>query len=368
MTEENNIPPRIYHENDPDGVFALWKEMVQQTADDERAQSALFEEIADPDTTPAQYLDLMLKSLGNPFARVYLTELQKRKLVKLLIPMYRQKGIGKGIVNAFRFLTGIEVEIVDPHASDDDGWSIGVSEVSYSTYVGGERIFTNILNYSEDFDETDWVKSSATVDPDTVTGPNPWAYPADTLDFSAAGCEVSQAQTPTRIADQNFNGSIWLKAASAVTVEAQIRCEDMPTDETTTSLSVTTDWTRFEVHHLTRPDATGKIVFAFGTAAGFSDELYAWGAQLVRDDEKQPYVKTLADGEDNEKVGAWAYHFFIQSPVTLTESQEKDLRMVADFVKAQHQHYNIINPEDLGFIDHWEVGISEISVDTYVHA
>ncbi len=369
MSQESNIPPRIYHLNDPDGIFDLWKRMVDQTADDERAQAVLYQDIIDPDVTPSQYLDLMLKSLGNPFVRVYLTDLQKRKLVKLLIPIYRQKGIGKGIINAFRFLTEIVVEIIDPHANPDDGWSIGESEIGLTTYVGGERIFTNILNYSEDFDQADWVKDTVTVTADSVTGPSPWGYDADTFDMSAAGCEISQTCTPLYISDEDFTGSIWLKAASACTVEAQIRADGNPLDETTTSLSVTTDWQRFEFHHLTRPDAIGDIVFSLKSTAGIVPDVYAWGAQLVRDDEKQPYVsRTLADGGDSEKVGSWAYHFFIQSPVTLTENEETILRMVADFVKPTHTHYSIIDPTDLGFIDHWEVGLSDIGVDTYVHA
>lgn len=365
---EKNLPPRIYHENDPDGIFILWKDMVAQVVDDERAQAILLSSVVDPDLTPEQYLPLMLASLGNPFVSVYLTTAQKRKVVKLLIPMYQQKGIKKGIKNAVRVLTGIEVEIIDPHADADDGWQVGVSEIGYSTYVGGERIYTNELNWSEDFEQADWTLTDATVDDNSTTGPSPWGRDADTFDMSTAGARFEQTVTPLETAGEDFTCSIWLKAASAGTMTIGIVSVDFPSDEGTSDVSVTTDWQRFDLTHTMAEGTTGDVTFFVESAAGFAPDLYAWGAQLVRHDQKQPYVRTTTDGQDSDKVGSWAYHFFIQSPVTLTENQETIIRMIADFVKPAHTHYDIIQPEDLGFIDHWEVGISLVGETTYVHA
>ena len=115
LIPESNIPPRIYHNNDPDGIFALWKTLVDQVSEDEREEAQNFQEIVDPDTCPPDFVDLMLKHLGNPFVGIVLTESQKRKLIKLLIPIYKQKGTGEGIVNATRFLTGLLIDLINPH-------------------------------------------------------------------------------------------------------------------------------------------------------------------------------------------------------------------------------------------------------------
>lgn len=365
--KEKNLPPRIYHTRDPDGVFALWKSMVDFVTTDMRSKIALFQEIVDPDTTPAQYLDIMLASLGNPFKKVFLTETQKRKLVKLLIPMYRQIGTARGIVNAVRFLTGIEVEILDPHADPNVGWQIGVSEIGLSTYAGGERIYCNILKWTEDLDEADWIKTNCTVTPDAVNGPAPWGTDADALDMSTPGAEVRQTVTPLEVGEEEFTGSFWIKATAPGTLQLQLQSPTVTSDEHTEDISVTTSWQRFEIHHQFLPSTTGNVDFAVKAPSGFAGTVYIWGGQVVRDDEVQPYVRALDSVEDCEHVGKWAYHFFIQSPVDLTENEEMIVRMVADFVKPAHTHYTIIQPTDLGFINHWEVGISQVGENTWIH-
>lgn len=67
----------------------------------------------DPDTAPEDFVDAMLDDLGNPF-RFSLTLTQKRKLVKLLRAIYKQKGTDQGIINAIRLFLGLEVTIEVP--------------------------------------------------------------------------------------------------------------------------------------------------------------------------------------------------------------------------------------------------------------
>lgn len=83
-------------------------------------------DIIDPDKAPEVFLDAMLCDLGNPF-EFDLDVLQKRKLVQILVDIYRQKGTGVGIINAIRFFLGIEVEIVSFAA---EGWELGIDELS----------------------------------------------------------------------------------------------------------------------------------------------------------------------------------------------------------------------------------------------
>jgi len=178
---EKNLPPRIYHQNDPDEILILWKDLLGNSSDSFRQAIIDYDQITDPDTAPIDFVELMLAQLGSPFGDFPLTNLQKRKLVKLLIPMYNQKGLGKekGIVKATLFLLGFEVEIVDPHAYPEDGWHVGESEIGLSTYAGGRRLYCNILN---------WTRTRDLL----VTHSTPvslWAAPDNTLRLTTAPLE-----------------------------------------------------------------------------------------------------------------------------------------------------------------------------------
>lgn len=67
-------------------------------------------EIYDPDLAPEAFVDLMLVEQGNPFD-FPMTLIEKRRLVQLLVDIYRSKGTGPGIVNAIRLFMGIEVTL-----------------------------------------------------------------------------------------------------------------------------------------------------------------------------------------------------------------------------------------------------------------
>lgn len=367
---EKNLPPRVYHQNDPDNILNLWKTLASQVSDEFRSFIAAYDELVDPDTAPMAFVELMLRQLGNPFRSYPLTDTQKRKLVKLLIPMYNQKGLGKekGIVTAARFLLGMEVEIIDPHAYPEDGWHVGVSEIGLSTYSGGRRVYCNLLNWTEVFSEADWIKSSVAVTPQAITGPTPWGRDADRLDMSLAGASIYQDASPSITANQPFTGSIWLKADAPGPLTLVIQSVDNPLDLSEEDLAVTGDWQRFVVQNQCFPNATGDVRFLLKSDAGFPGNLYAWGAQMVRsDDPDTPYAPRTDDGDDCDRPGAWAFHFFIQTPRILTDDERDLLYEIADFMKPAHTHYGILEPNDPGFVDHWEVGVSEVGVNTYVH-
>lgn len=369
---EKNIPPLIYHSQDPDGIFALWKELVCVTATGERTYAELFQDLFDPDKAPMPFVELMLLSLGNPFRAIILTDTQKRKLVKLLIPIYRQKGTAIGIINAVRFLLGIEIDIIDPHGVDEDGWQVGISEIGLNTYAGGGRVYCNLLNWTEDFAFADWVKSSMSVSTDALQGPLPWIRPADKWNMGLAGSSIAQEVTPLFVAGQTFTGSIFLRASAPAVITATIYDADNPADFSTVDFNVTTTWQRFSLEHtiLSGSIFSTKVGLRFSTAAGIPQDLYAWGAQLVRNDEIQPYAQSTDNGMDCSDPDRWAYHFIIVSPVILTEKQIEIIRMIADYMKTAHTHYTIIDPSSPSgdLFDHWEVEISEVGYNNFVHA
>ncbi len=367
---EKNLPPRIYHQNDPDGILKLWKDLVAKISTEFRQAIIKYDQITDPDTAPIEFVDLMLAQLGSPFSDFPLTDIQKRKLVRLLIPMYNQKGLGKekGIAKASKFLMGFDVEIIDPHAYPEDGWHVGASELGLSTYAGGRRLYCNILNWSEDFTVPDWIKTDLVVFPDETVGPTPWSRPADRLDMSAPGAEIYQEVTPFFTGDEDFAGSIFLKAKNPISIKAIIQSVDDPLDSSEAILNITTNWQRFTFQHKFFPVTGGNVRFILRTDDGIPDDLYAWGAELVRDDNiNTPYAQTTNNAADGDRPGAWVFHFFIQTPQIIDEDEEALLRVIADFMKPAHTHYGIIQPVDPGFVDHWEVGVSEVGINTFVH-
>lgn len=107
--------------------------------------------VFDLDTAPEPYVDAMLVALGNPFAWTNeLSATDKRRLGRILVDIYQQKGTAVGIENVVRFFLGIEVTVV-PYSSF--GWLIEVHELGWDTYLGTD---VSRLLYSFDI-ETDVV-------------------------------------------------------------------------------------------------------------------------------------------------------------------------------------------------------------------
>jgi phage tail-like protein len=95
----------------------------------------------DPDLAAERFLDAMLADLGNPFAFV-LSETDKRRLLRILVAIYKAKGTDPGIVDAVRFFVGVEVTIRVP--AFDDGWLLGVGELGGDSYLGTSDLATRL--------------------------------------------------------------------------------------------------------------------------------------------------------------------------------------------------------------------------------
>jgi hypothetical protein len=67
--------------------------------------------VIDPDLAAELFLDLMLLDLGNPFP-FDLSLVDKRRLLNVLVAIYREKGTAVGIKNAIRFFLGLEVDVI----------------------------------------------------------------------------------------------------------------------------------------------------------------------------------------------------------------------------------------------------------------
>lgn len=95
-----------------------------------------FTDIIDVDIAPEPFVDAMLDDLGNPF-EFELTLLEKRQLVQLLVPIYKQKGTDAGIINAVRLFLGFTISLhaigfgtaTIPDAMLGVDWVLGSSEL-----------------------------------------------------------------------------------------------------------------------------------------------------------------------------------------------------------------------------------------------
>lgn len=97
--------------------------------------------ILDPDTAPEEFVDAMLYDLGNPFD-FDLSLNDKRRLIRVLVPIYQQKGTEAGIINACRFFVGVELELHYP--AFEGMWLLGVSELGVNTLVSTADAHTRL--------------------------------------------------------------------------------------------------------------------------------------------------------------------------------------------------------------------------------
>jgi phage tail-like protein len=128
--------PEINRREDETGDLRRFLACLQEVTDLVLADIDRFTDILDPDLAPEPVLDLMLGELGNPFA-FDLSEVDKRRLLNVLVAMYRQKGTAPGIINAVRFFLGLEVQIT-AYAGEalvlgesllGEGWVLGPSSL-----------------------------------------------------------------------------------------------------------------------------------------------------------------------------------------------------------------------------------------------
>jgi phage tail-like protein len=97
-----------------------------------------FPDILDPDRAPEPFLDPMLADLGNSFA-FDLTAQQQRRLLAVLVQIYKQKGTAAGIRNAIRFFLGVDVTAVS--AFHGTTLVLGESELGVDWELGPSNRF-----------------------------------------------------------------------------------------------------------------------------------------------------------------------------------------------------------------------------------
>jgi len=102
--------PELNRREDQTGDLRRFLACVQEVTDLVLVDIDRFTDLLDPDLAPDPVLDLMLGELGNPFA-FDLSVVDKRRLLNVLVAMYREKDTARGITNAIRFFLGLEIQI-----------------------------------------------------------------------------------------------------------------------------------------------------------------------------------------------------------------------------------------------------------------
>lgn len=123
--------PRKNRDED-DGT--LWKFIacLQEVTDLVLYKIDAWTNIIDPDIADELFLDAILQDLGNPTPPLVFTldVIGKRKLIRVLVEIYRLKGTEQGIISVVRFFLGVEITIV---TYSGFGWLIGIHELGDGT-------------------------------------------------------------------------------------------------------------------------------------------------------------------------------------------------------------------------------------------
>jgi len=103
--------PQINRTEDVTGELARFIGCLQDVCDLLLKLIDDWTRILDVDLADEKWLDWMLLDLGNPFSFSELEVVDKRRLLKVLVDMYREKGTSIGLRNVIRFFLGLEVTI-----------------------------------------------------------------------------------------------------------------------------------------------------------------------------------------------------------------------------------------------------------------
>lgn len=130
--------PMLNRREDQTGDLRRFLLCLQEVTELLLADVDRFTDILDPDIAGEAFVDLMLADLGNPFP-FDLSLADKRRLLNVLVAVYREKGTGVGIKNAIRFFLGLEVDI---QSYTGEGLMLGESLLGEDWILGASGAFS----------------------------------------------------------------------------------------------------------------------------------------------------------------------------------------------------------------------------------
>jgi hypothetical protein len=163
----------------------------------------------------------------------------------------------------------------------------------YNNGIGGIGRFGNLLVRSEQFENGSWAKTNLSTTTNAVAGPDAQVT-AERINATANGGKITQDYTTA--GNNTYTFSVWLKTGSGTqSVDLRIDSNGTPATGTVRNWTATTTWQRFFV---TQTFASGVTtvtpsIFPGGTGGTDAVNVYAWGGQLVQDNNPQVYVRTV---------------------------------------------------------------------------
>ncbi len=164
------------------------------------------------------------------------------------------------------------------------------------TPFGSFGNYQNFLKYSEDFGSSVWTPGASTtvqLNQNTYNAPD-GTTTADKIVASGASAAANNILQDyaygSSINGKTFTGSVWLKAASNMTINLRIT-DNADANGGSSSITVTNRWQRFSITQAITGGVATSARFQIGyTASTFT--IWAWGAQLEEASAMSNYAAT----------------------------------------------------------------------------
>ena len=144
---------------------------------------------------------------------------------------------------------------------------------------------TNLITYSENFSNANWLKTQSTLTPNTIVSPD-GTLNASTLTATNSFAQLTFNHTGTT--STVYTVSFWLKRKTGTGAIAIKAVENI-----NTTVSVTNEWQRFSV---TATSTSTNIISAVRLLT-IGDEVYIWGAQLEQQSSATSYIPNYGTTE-----------------------------------------------------------------------
>jgi len=115
--------PKVYPDSDADGSLA---DFIKVYDDQHTEQRAIVEQLATirtPSLAPLAFVPNIADAMGSPFPFMSAHRWQRGNRLSGLPRIYAERGSAQGIINAIRYLIGVEVDVVTYQ------WILGVSKL-----------------------------------------------------------------------------------------------------------------------------------------------------------------------------------------------------------------------------------------------
>jgi hypothetical protein len=239
---------------------------------------------ADKPVSTAQQTSLDLKAdrsslkrqslLDNPLCHLFKTN----KLVETSAPTGTDSDITFTRASTATYVDRygiVKTAAVDTIREEKDGFLI-------------EQAGTNLVPYSEAFDNAAWEKVNTVITPNATTSPD-GTVNASKLDYTILGGVLKEVIVNTTAA--SFTFSMWIKSTGADRpIRIKVRNSPTTTNSAQTDFTATSEWQRFSV---TLSSLAEAMVLEIRNVE-IDSEFYIWGAQLEQSLSSTSYIPTVA--------------------------------------------------------------------------